>query len=136
VDKKKIELFFDFIQKPDKIELRLEEFSIDLNLRQEIWDIDKLELFLNRKQVNDFLLNLSWKLSLRAINEKNKIYINYAMILLAVENFTIDYRDSLIRLSIINHACDRLKVDFDDFINSAKEYSSEKAVIYYSDYLR
>ncbi|MEM9774807.1 MAG: hypothetical protein AAF902_09520 [Chloroflexota bacterium] len=127
--------FFDFLKDEVSLEIRLKEFKDDSKLRQEIRGIDKLRSFLNDESANDRLLNLSWNLSLRAINEQDRTYLDDAILLLSIENFEIDYRDSLVGLAVINFACEQLNIELSEVIYRVKEYSTPKAIEYYINFL-
>lgn len=130
----KIVDFFNLIRSRQYLKNCLEQFKNRPDLRELIWESELREVT-GDKRIHDDLLNISYDLILEALNTQNSNELVYeSLLLLSIENFTIDYRDSLIRLAIINHVAMKKKMDNHELLNFIQKYSSEKAMKYYQNF--
>ena len=130
----KIIEFLDLIRSHQHLRNCLEQFKSSADIRMLIWGYDLREITGN-KRIYDDLLNISYDLSLEALNSRHANELVYeALLLLSIENFTIDYRDSLIRLAIINHVALKKKIETDKLLEFIQKYSSKKAMEYYQHF--
>lgn len=134
LNKEKIIDFFSFLKNSTALNQSLNEFKNRPDLRQYIWNNDLRDLTSNSK-IYDDLLNVSWDLSLDSLNDKNDSFLYDSILILSIENFKIDYRDSILRLSAINHACIKMKIELSELINFVEEYSSDRSMKYFNMFL-
>lgn len=126
--------FFSLIRSHQYLKNCLEQFKNRSDLRELIWKSELREVT-GDKRIYDDLLNISYDLILEALNTQNSNELVYeSLLLLSIENFTIDYRDSLIRLAIINHVAMKKKMDNHALLTFIQKYSSEKAMKYYQNF--
>lgn len=124
--------FFNFSEDSISLELKLTEFRTKSEIREKIWNSNLRSL---RATLNDELLNMSWDLALEAVNTNNINKLDDALLLISIENFRIDYRDSIIRLALINYACGKLNVKLSEVLESVKKYSDSRSIEYYMRFL-
>ncbi|WP_299902319.1 hypothetical protein [uncultured Aquimarina sp.] len=109
-----------------------------INLVLPIEDINPTEFKKLSREISDKtqkkIILTSGKLALVAIKNKNQNFIRAALILQALENFQLDPRENILRLSLIWEVCKKLKLNFKEEINLVKQISSKRTITHLNEF--
>ena len=83
-----------------------------------------------------YLIVLSDYLADIAINQKNSQYLYASAVLISIEDFRWDYRESIIRLAVIWFTAKEIKIEPEKLFNEIASISSVKTAEFFNEFIK